>query len=234
VPTCTKCSVLKPAEDFGIRSDQPRLYTECRVCRNIRKMLWAKRHPEKRAEASHKYYASQVKKDPEVCRGRIGSAEWRARKKPDKTPYYYRNREHVLAKARARYRAKKTTLLAYNKTWRARNGARKSEQDRQWRAAHPELVALYSNNRRARKLQSQPKWLSAIQLAQMREFYDIAQARYRQTGLRHHVDHIFPLHGANFSGLHVPWNLQVLTKQSNLQKQQAVPSQYAHMLNYAR
>lgn len=32
------------------------------------------------------------------------------------------------------------------------------------------------------------------------------------------VDHIMPLKGVNFSGLHVPWNLQLMPLSENIRK----------------
>ena len=75
-----------------------------------------------------------------------------------------------------------------------------------------------NGKRRAAKLHRTPAWLSADQLDQIRLVYQLAADLTESTGVPHHVDHIVPLQGALVSGLHVPWNLQVLSAQENCSK----------------
>lgn len=63
-----------------------------------------------------------------------------------------------------------------------------------------------------------PGWLSKEHWVQMNAFYERARALTRETGVRHEVDHIVPINGKTVSGLHVPWNLQILTQSENVSK----------------
>jgi hypothetical protein len=64
--------------------------------------------------------------------------------------------------------------------------------------------------RHASKMNRTPKWLTKEQRTEIRSFYLRATKLSKETGILYHVDHIVPLQGKTVSGLHVPWNLQVM------------------------
>lgn len=72
--------------------------------------------------------------------------------------------------------------------------------------------------RRAAKLQRTPKWLTDTHFKEINEFYKTASNRTMELGEPYHVDHIVPLQGENVSGLHVPWNLQIISGSENSRK----------------
>lgn len=75
-----------------------------------------------------------------------------------------------------------------------------------------------NGKRRAAKLQRTPKWLTELHFQQIEMFYDSAAALTKELGIPMEVDHIVPLQGKNVSGLHVPWNLQVIPESENCSK----------------
>lgn len=77
----------------------------------------------------------------------------------------------------------------------------------------------YANKakRRAATLQRTPKWLNSSHFNAIKAFY--FKAKYlRENGFDCEVDHIVPLQGNDVSGLHVPWNLQIIEKSKNRSK----------------
>ena len=76
----------------------------------------------------------------------------------------------------------------------------------------------YYAKRRGLKKSATPAWLNADDLWMIQEVYELSELRTRITSVEHQVDHIIPLQNKKVCGLHVPWNLQVLTKRENQTK----------------
>ena len=91
-------------------------------------------------------------------------------------------------------------------------------QGKEWFKNNAGIAKEKRGRRRASKFNATPDWLTAIHKAQIAQYYEVATALETQTGIKHHVDHIIPLKAKIASGLHVPWNLQVLTATENLRK----------------
>lgn len=68
-----------------------------------------------------------------------------------------------------------------------------------------------------------PKWLTREHKQQIKDLYWLAKTLTDETGILHEVDHIYPLCGDTCSGLHVPWNLRVITKHENRVKNKYLP-----------
>ena len=195
-------------------------YGTCRVCRvkaqNDRRLAnidesrkktreylreWRAKNPEKQAAINKKYdeknrdkrsaYAKQYRKDnPEKVKALFES--W-AKANPEKIKGY---------------------MQKASKAWHERNPDYQSN----FYKAHKERYVAARARRRAAQDSATPSWLTAIDKAMIQEMYDVSEARYIQTGIKHHVDHIVPINGKGVAGMHVPWNLQVITAHENLSK----------------
>lgn len=138
--------------------------------------------------------------------------------------------ERNLERRRAQYRE-------YNKRryWADPGAAIKRAVD--WANNHPEVtkarIKRWKQNNKVKLCddakyryrcvkEATPKWLSYEQLQYFEFMKAKAKAMTARTGIRHVVDHVIPLRGKNVRGLHVPWNLQILTNSENSRKSNKV------------
>lgn len=136
--------------------------------------------------------------------------EWRA-KNPE------RSRE-LSKESRKRHWSK---FLARQR--KAHNTEKHTAAVRRWRRSNPGVSAAVGARRRAAKLRATPPW---VDHEAINKIYQLA-AFMALT-----VDHIEPLQGKNACGLHVPWNLQLLTARENSAKGNRSPSENLSSVSY--
>lgn len=106
----------------------------------------------------------------------------------------------------------------YHKNYREQQGDGLKEKNRQWRNDNKALHNALCKKRKLGQIQRTPQWLNESQLLAIECKYSLASMLSNNTGEPWHVDHIVPLQGEQVCGLHVPWNLRVITAKENLSK----------------
>jgi len=87
-----------------------------------------------------------------------------------------------------------------------------------WKEEKRPQMRAANTGRRRKHRDATPPWLTRKQKAEIRQLYQIAITMTQTTGEQYVVDHIVPLRGEEVCGLHVPWNLRVITQEENLKK----------------
>lgn len=90
----------------------------------------------------------------------------------------------------------------------------------------PTFIANVAN-RRSSILKRTPLWLSNTDKETIKNIYSMAAKISEETGIKHHVDHKVPLQGETVCGLHVPWNLQIITATENISKSNKLLLEYS-------
>lgn len=113
-------------------------------------------------------------------------------------------------------RQKKNKLARnkYKATWLKEH----PEKHKKWVKDNKGKVNSYTAKRRSALWDRIPNWLSNEQRFDISQYYIDASYLSHYTKVKFHVDHIIPLRGKDVSGLHVPWNLQIITSEENLAK----------------
>jgi hypothetical protein len=124
-----------------------------------------------------------------------------------KQRYYEANKELVKEKASARSEDSKQR---YRKKWAEENVV---------------VLRAFTKARRRKHRLATPNWLTAAQFKDIRAIYEHAILLSKTTGEAYAVDHIIPLQHEAVCGLHVPWNLRVITRVENAKKSNRIPEE---------
>lgn len=145
----------------------------------------------------------------------LGSPE---RRKALRRARYLRNKEKAREQAKAWYQANKERSLRISGEYNLRNREKQAAMAREHYRKNRKYYIEKALRRYSTLKDAKPSWLSQKQEDEILALYDLAAELTGSTGIKHEVDHIEPLQGEFSCGLHVPWNLQVLTKEENRKK----------------
>ncbi len=161
----------------------------CYACIRARSRAWALANPERKRKSTNESARRVWKRDPE-----------KAREKSRKDQ-------------RRRYARCPEVMRASNEKWKKENYQKVRDIHNRWRREHGrgDEVAL----RRANKKQATPAWADTKRI---KEIYKRAKRLQNCLGVKMNVDHIVPLQSEFVCGLHVPWNLDIVTKLTNIHK----------------
>ena len=120
--------------------------------------------------------------------------------KQAKRRYYEANKEQVIARANARPVELRT------------------RHREKYKKQNPDLYKAFNSVRKRRHKNATPPWITQEQKEAIKGLYLHAMRLTKITGERYVVDHIIPLINPTVCGLHVPWNLRVITQEENLLK----------------
>lgn len=94
------------------------------------------------------------------------------------------------------------------------------EKSKRWAQKNKFNLVARSQRRRCKKLNATPPWVNHGNILAI---FKEREEKNRNERVVYHVDHIVPLQGENVCGLHVPWNLQIITAKENQRKGNNLP-----------
>lgn len=109
------------------------------------------------------------------------------------------------------------------RAWYAANKGHRSESYAKWARENKHIVNALTAKRVAAKKSATPAWADH---GAIRAIYAEAARLTEETGIRHEVDHFYPLQGDLVCGLHCEANLQILTKVENIRKLNRMPEDH--------
>lgn len=206
IKRCTKCKETLSRESFNKnKSKGDGLATECRACTKVQgKKYHAENHEAHLARGRAAY---QANKDAYKARARKWETENIERKRELRAIYRLLNGEKI---------------QEFGKRDWIRHGEKRRAAKKAYRAANPERGAEYVRARQTRKQKAMPAWADRDAI---RAIYAECRRISQETGIKHHVDHYYPLKNPLVCGLHNQYNLQIIPAAQNQSKGNSLPSE---------
>jgi 5-methylcytosine-specific restriction endonuclease McrA len=167
---------------------------ECRVCGDVKPVT--------------EYYKKKTSKDGLMSECKECNSK--------KTKEYYKDNKEKIKQATKLWKEKNYKRhRELQKRWENKNKEKTKLRIAAWQKKNRHKVSAKTQRRNAAKIKATPLWITEEHLWMIEEIYELRDLRSEATGIAHQVDHIIPLRGKGVCGLHVPWNLQVITAYEN-------------------
>lgn len=193
--TCNNCGETKLLADFYQRAGG--VTGQCKKCLIAKVKARYEADPEK-TKLRVKQWAEQ-------------NADYRKAAAHER---YLKNMEREKERGRRHYEKDRQAGIARAAEWRKANPERHKQHMKTRRVDKAARVEIQARRNACKKLRT-PPW---IDKQAFKPIYQRCKDVIAETGLPHDVDHIIPLQGETVSGLHVPWNLQILPSSINRAK----------------
>ena len=193
---------------------------EAKQKRRESRARWVAANPQANRAAKAAYAVRN--RDVILAKARMKDAASRT-KKPAITAAMLEEREslRLLKKriAQAQYRLNNPDKVAdtRKRTYEKHRAARDAEKAA-WARRNAARVLGWTRQRQLAKIKRTPAWLTDDEHWMIEQAYELAALRTKMFGVAWHVDHVLPLQGKTVSGLHTPYNMQVILGSENCRK----------------
>jgi hypothetical protein len=194
---CARCRQVKNSCDFSkSKSHSTGYMSSCKSCLSIESKKYYKKNSVRIRTYVKKYC---IENKEEVLR---------------KKKIYTKKRQKELQKNKD-YREKRK---AQAKSWRIRNNEKVKAYNKKYKTENAELCRDISRRRISSKRTTNLNLDNSIKNELVKLANKVKYLNKKEGYRAFHLDHIIPLNHPDVCGLHVPWNLQILTYKENCSK----------------